>query len=52
MDKASVSSLLSRLKKDEIVVFDGELYRLKEFAPKSTSQVHEFPKAGGWSAAS
>ncbi|MGO9742621.1 MAG: hypothetical protein ACLPN5_14150 [Roseiarcus sp.] len=32
LDKASVSSLLSRLKKDEIVTYDGDKYRLKEFS--------------------
>jgi len=44
LDRASVSSLLSRLKKDDVVVFDNEVYRLKEFAPRP-AQVHEFPKA-------
>lgn len=45
LDRASVSSLLSRLKKDDIVVFDNEVYRLKEFAPRPLpAQVHEFPR--------
>ncbi|TNC07103.1 hypothetical protein FF100_33570 [Methylobacterium terricola] len=35
LDKASVSSLLSRLKKDEVVVYDGDRYRLKKFADLS-----------------
>jgi len=33
LDRASVSSLLSRLKADGIVAFDGDKYRLNEFAP-------------------
>lgn len=46
LDRASVSSLLSRLKKDEIVVFDNEVYRLKEFAPRDHAGggVTPFPK--------
>ena len=32
LDRASVSSLLSRLKRDEIVTYDNERYRLKEFS--------------------
>ncbi|WP_127595445.1 hypothetical protein [Nitratireductor alexandrii] len=46
LDRASVSSLLSRLKKDDIVVFDNEVYRLREFAPKEqdTAWVTPFPK--------
>lgn len=47
LDRASVSSLLSRLKKDDVVVFDNEVYRLKEFAPRP-AQVHEFPKANAF----
>lgn len=34
LDRASVSSLLSRLKKDGVVTYDGERYRLGQFAPK------------------
>lgn len=45
LDRASVSSLLSRLKKDDVVVFDNEVYRLKEFAPRQPAAVvHEWPK--------
>lgn len=33
LDRATASSLLSRLKKDEIVVYDGDKYKLKSFAP-------------------
>jgi hypothetical protein len=32
LDRASVSSLLSRLKRDGILSFDGEKYRLMEFS--------------------
>jgi hypothetical protein len=37
LDRASVSSLLSRLKKDEIVTYDGEKYRLTEFTKSPTT---------------
>lgn len=32
LDRASVSSLLSRLKRDEVLFYDGERYRLKKYA--------------------
>lgn len=32
LDRGSVSSLLSRLKKDEVLFYDGERYRLKKYA--------------------
>ena len=32
LDRASVSSLLSRLKKDDILFYDGIKYRLKQYA--------------------
>lgn len=46
LDKASVSSLLSRLKKDDVVIYDNEVYRLKEFAPKAPDMgsVSTFPR--------
>lgn len=46
LDRASVSSLLSRLKKDGIVDYDNDVYRLTEFAPKeqNTGWVTPFPK--------
>ncbi|MEI9890372.1 MAG: hypothetical protein WDN45_06915 [Caulobacteraceae bacterium] len=34
MDRGSVSSLLSRLKQEDIVAYDDNVYRLKEFAPE------------------
>lgn len=37
--KESVSSLLSRLKKDDVVVYDGDRYRLKEFAQAPRFQI-------------
>lgn len=37
IDRGSVSSLLSRLKNDEIVVYDGEMYRLKKFTQMPTA---------------
>ena len=33
MDRGSVSSLLSRLKQDNVVTYDGHTYRLHEFTP-------------------
>jgi DNA-binding transcriptional regulator LsrR (DeoR family) len=33
LDRASVSSLLSRLKRDGVVAYDGDRYRLKKFVP-------------------
>ncbi|SMO94690.1 hypothetical protein SAMN06265173_12813 [Thalassovita litoralis] len=32
LDRGSVSSLLSRLKQDDVVVYDGSNYRLKKYA--------------------
>jgi len=37
LDKASISSLLSRLKKDDVITYDGDKYRLKEFTPTSSA---------------
>lgn len=47
LDRASVSSLLSRLKKDEIIVYDGDVYRLPQFAPDdntSTAGENDAPR--------
>ena len=41
LDKSSVSSLLSRLKKEETVDYDGEKYRLKQFAKSVVSEAPE-----------
>jgi hypothetical protein len=38
IERASTSSLLSRLKSDGIVAFDGDRYRLKKYAPNPESQ--------------
>lgn len=35
LDRGTVSSLLSRFKRDDLVVYDGQRYRLKEFAARS-----------------
>lgn len=32
LDRASASSILSRMKADDIVIYDGQNYRLKEFS--------------------
>ncbi len=32
VDRASVSSLLSRFKREEAITYDGKVYRLKEFS--------------------
>jgi hypothetical protein len=32
LDRASVASLLSRFKKDDILIFDGTRYRMKQYA--------------------
>lgn len=49
LDRNSVSSMLSRLKRDEVVVYDGDRYRLKEFAPRgetpTQTSVFELPRA-------
>ncbi|MGC9418513.1 MAG: hypothetical protein ACP5EN_06015 [Rhodovulum sp.] len=48
LDRGSVSSLLSRLKSDEIVAHDGERYRLKKFAAaKSGPTVTPLRTSGG-----
>lgn len=35
LDRGTVSSILSRLKRDGTLVYEGERYKLKEFAPRS-----------------
>lgn len=48
LDRGSVSSLLSRLKQDGVVVYDGSNYRLKEFAgmPAATPTVTPIRTSG------
>ncbi|MDP1749738.1 MAG: hypothetical protein Q8L22_09775 [Reyranella sp.] len=41
IDRASVSSLLSRFKLDKTITYDGTLYRLKEFSPGNESSPTE-----------
>lgn len=38
MDRGSVSSLLSRLKQDNVVTYDGHIYRLHEFSPSNLNR--------------
>ena len=50
LDRASVSSLLSRLKRDGIVVHEGDKYQLKEFAATAKPEnpfrvIHDNPAA-------
>lgn len=50
LDRASVSSLLSRLKRDGIVVHEGDRYKLKEFAAAEKPEnpfrvIHDKPAA-------
>jgi hypothetical protein len=53
LERGSVSSLLSRFKSDGAVVYDGKLYRLKEYAPAepepiggTTASVHPLRASG------
>jgi hypothetical protein len=39
LDRQSVSSLLSRLKKDDICVYQGQRYKLRQFAGSSPSEL-------------
>lgn len=41
LDRGTVSSLLSRLKHDEVVVYDGANYRLKEFSKEEKKNFFE-----------
>lgn len=45
LDRGTVSSLLSRLKRDEVVAYDGERYRLPEFVRTQSFVI--FPKLAG-----
>lgn len=40
LDKGSVSSLLSRFKREGLVVYDGEKYKLKQFAHATERAPH------------
>jgi hypothetical protein len=37
MDRGSVSSLLSRLKSDDVVVYENDIYKLKEFSTETSA---------------
>lgn len=39
LDRQSVSSLLSRLKADNVVVYEGQRYKLKQFGGTSSSEL-------------
>ena len=41
LGRNSVSSMLSRLKRDGVVVYDGERYRLKEFVQTASQATEE-----------
>ena len=43
LDRGTVSSLLSRLKRDDVVVYDRDRYKLKEFAFQEFGQRPERP---------
>ena len=47
LDRGSVSSLLSRLKAEEIVAFDGDKYRVMKFASTSSREREAAPRHGG-----
>jgi hypothetical protein len=47
LDRGSVSSLLSRMKKDDIISYEGGKYRLKEFTPRSEPYRPQMPGMGG-----
>lgn len=41
LDRGTVSSLLSRLKRDEVAAYDGERYRLKKFVAPQKGEADE-----------
>ncbi len=43
LERTSVSSTLSRLKSDGVVVYDGDRYKLKQFHSGWASNVHPHP---------
>ena len=46
IERGTVSSLLSRLKNEGVVVYDGTVYRLKEHAEDGTPNVHPLRTSG------
>lgn len=46
LERGTVSSLLSRLKNEGVVVYDGTVYRLKEHAEDGTPNVHPLRTSG------
>ena len=47
LDRGSVSSLLSRLKQDGVVAYDGKNYRLKRYAGDTVVSVTPLRTSGG-----
>ena len=41
LDRGSVASLLSRLKRDDVTLYDGHKYRLREFVPVESDKPSE-----------
>lgn len=46
LERGTVSSLLSRLKNEGIVTYDGNVYRLTKFAEDGTPNVHPLRPSG------
>lgn len=46
LERGTVSSLLSRLKNENVVVYDGSVYRLKAFRPEVGPNVHALRSSG------
>lgn len=46
LERGTVSSLLSRLKNEGVVVYDGTVYRLKQHAEDGTPNVHPLRTSG------
>jgi DNA-binding transcriptional ArsR family regulator len=46
LERGTVSSLLSRLKNEGVVVYDGSVYRLMKFKPGSGPNVHPLRTSG------
>lgn len=46
LERGTVSSLLSRLKNEGVVVYDGSVYRLERFKPETGPNVHTFRTSG------
>jgi hypothetical protein len=49
LERGTVSSLLSRLKNEEVVAYDGSVYRLMRFKPDTGPNVHPLRTSGVFS---